>query len=345
MPIFNGWAGDGTMKIFVFLLSAVIGWAAVVPPPQPILKIGLVTETNSPITLSPLGWASVPVVVDLKNKIIFVPAGGGQFAASVVCSNQPVLAVEILAQSGHTNEVEWSTDLINWTPSNVRWVSDGLPVRYYIPQPVERRLYRVWEWNTPPLAQMVVSPLAKLPNATNWVVISPNNTDAEVVLDGSQSSDVENDPLQYFWEEGTNVFATDVNKTTKRLDLGHHTITLKVSDGIATNAASDTVKVIKASEAVDILMDLVRLDDEANLVPRNPRPLLASLEAASASFERGNTISGVNQLQAFQNQVWAQIVPFNQATTNLIQAAQEIIHAVTNSGTAASSRLGQEDRP
>ena len=50
---------------------------------------------------------------------VFVPASGGQFAVSVVFSNQPVLAVEILAPAGHTNEVQWSTDIIPRTRSRL----------------------------------------------------------------------------------------------------------------------------------------------------------------------------------------------------------------------------------
>jgi hypothetical protein len=163
-----------------------------------------------------------------------------------------------------------------------------------------------------------------------------------VVLDASQSSDAENDQLQFAWTEGTNVFATTV-KTTKRVELGHHTITLKVGDGLATASASAQLETLTASTAAEVLIAQVRLV-EVNLGPRDVRSLLATLEAASASLARGNVNSGVNQLQAFQNQVWAQLVSFNQGNTNLIQAAEGIIRAMTISGAVVSPGLEQAGR-
>jgi len=338
--------------LFLFLLGASTGYSAIVPPP-PSLTIGWVTESTLPLTFSPLGSASAPIVVDLKNNVIYAPASGCQFTTVVVCPNQPVLAMEILARVGHTNEVEWTTNLIQWTPSNVRWVSNGKPVRYYLPLPVGGRLYRLRESNATPLAMMAVEPTVgglfslsasdePLPEPAdmNWVVVTPDDTDAELLLDGSPSSDAENDPLEYSWEEGTNVFATDI-KTTRRFPHGQRLITLKVSDGVAISATTAEVETIKASAAVKLLMGQVQHDDLANLIPRNSHPLLATLEAAMSAFERGNRIAGVNQLQAFQNQVRGQLGPLSAAATRLLQAAGEIIHGVTNAGTATATQFGQ----
>src|SRR5439155_19613782 len=50
-----------------------------------------------------------------------------------------------------------------------------------------------------------------------------------------------------------------------------------------------------------------------------------------ASFARGNFTPGINQLQAFQNKVRAQIGPQDNALAdNLIQAVQKIIDAIQN---------------
>jgi len=344
-----------TLALLAILVASIGRLIAVVT--EPPLTISWVTETNSPLTLSPLGSASVPLIVDLRNGTIFVPAGGCQFDVSVVCSNEPVLAVEIAAQKGHTNEVEWSTDLTSWTPSNVRWISDGQLVRYYVSQPLAGAIYRVKEQNAAPFATILVfpltgglsslstpesalgparidgSPLTAPPNSAHWVVISPDGTDAEVVLQGSQSGDAENDPLQSAWEEGTNVFATAANPI-KRLPLGQARLTLKVSDGIVGDAASVTVETIKPSAAVERLMALVSLDKDTNKL----RPLMATLKAAAASFERNDIGSGVNQLEAFTRkllqlqasgqQVLTQRVSFDETTGKLFQAAAEIIHAL-----------------
>jgi hypothetical protein len=59
---------------------------------------------------------------------------------------------------------------------------------------------------------------------------------------------------------------------------------------------------------------------------KNTRPLLATLEAAVASFERGNLNSGINQLKAFQNKVAAQVARVDAGLAGeLIDQAQRII--------------------
>jgi len=56
--------------------------------------------------------------------------------------------------------------------------------------------------------------------------------------------------------------------------------------------------------------------------------LLATLEAALASFERGSLRSGVNQLGAFQNKVRAQVARKEGALAAAwIASAEEIIDA------------------
>jgi hypothetical protein len=62
---------------------------------------------------------------------------------------------------------------------------------------------------------------------------------------------------------------------------------------------------------------------------KNKRPLIATLKAAVASFDRGSLGSGVNQLRAFQNKVLAQIARIDPALADsLIADAQAIIDAV-----------------
>lgn len=82
--------------------------------------------------------------------------------------------------------------------------------------------------------------------------------------------------------------------------------------------------VISGSEAVDRLIQLVETTD---LDGRNKRPLIATLEAARASFDGGNFGSAVSQLEAFQNKVRAQILPRNPtAAAAFIAAAQAFIN-------------------
>jgi len=181
----------------------------------------------------------------------------------------------------------------------------------------------------PPVASANVSPLFAIsPNETNLFILSPNNADATVVLDGSQSSDEDNDPLQFSWyaDGQTNALATGA-LATNQFAVGPHTVQLVVSDGHDTATAQVSFEVITPATAVGQLMLLV---DEANPGSRNKRPLLATLSAAMSSFDGGSPTAALNQLSAFQNKVCAQVAPWNPAlASELIAASQRIADAVS----------------
>jgi Arylsulfotransferase (ASST)/Bacterial Ig domain/Carbohydrate binding domain len=176
--------------------------------------------------------------------------------------------------------------------------------------------------NEPPVARIDVSPLAVFPGITNLVVISPLCASARVVLDGSRSSDVDNDPLEFAWLNGTNIVGT-TQTVTNEFGPGSYEITLVVSDGQVMSTASVALEVITPADAVRVLMLLV---EEAGLESKQATPLLTSLRAAAASFDRCNRISGVNQLGAFQNKVRAQISPLKPALAQqFTDTAQEVM--------------------
>jgi hypothetical protein len=79
----------------------------------------------------------------------------------------------------------------------------------------------------------------------------------------------------------------------------------------------------------ELVEHLIELVSESDL--RHKRPLLASLEAALASIERGNCHSAVGQLLAFQNKVSAQVADTALAT-EWIAAAGQIIAALDCDG-------------
>ncbi len=211
----------------------------------------------------------------------------------------------------------------------VGWVPDlaGNPIGGY-EMPVVFFPVQVVPANNAPVARAVITPLAVLaPDQTNLVVISANNSNAVVLLDGSGSWDAENDPLGYAWsQEGAPApFATSVS-TAAVLEVGSHAIVLTVSDGQAEGTDTLRVDVITAGQATGELMARVQA---SNLAQEDMRPLTAILKAAITAFDRGQQETGINQLGAFQDMVREDIVPVDPALADeFIQTAQAIVAAV-----------------
>jgi hypothetical protein len=172
--------------------------------------------------------------------------------------------------------------------------------------------------NLPPVADA---------SATERTVISGNNSNAVVHLDGSRSSDPDGDALTYSWlvDGGVVPVATGAIADIV-LEVGTHTITLVVDDGLASDSDVIQVNVITAAEAID---EIIAVLNAADLERKNKRPLIASLKAASASFDRGNTTSGANQLNAFLNKLGPQVGRTDPvAAEALRRAVQKVLDAV-----------------
>jgi hypothetical protein len=172
--------------------------------------------------------------------------------------------------------------------------------------------------------------------------ISPNGSNACFVLDGSLSSDPDGDALTYLWFLDGEVVPIAVGvRTTNCLDAGEHTITLVVDDGRCVCSASVTVDVLTGCEAVE---DLIAKVNDASLTRPTKRPLIATLKAACASFERGSFESAMGQLGAFINKVHAQIEPANPDEAALfIRCAQSILDSVNCEEAGASVGPGPPD--
>ena len=118
------------------------------------------------------------------------------------------------------------------------------------------------------------------------------------------------------------------------LPVGTQPLQLAVHDGLAWDTNSLTVEIINAAEAVDRLAATLRSE-----VTR-AQPLVAALNAALASLDRSQPVPAINQLLAFQNQVRGQVSPLDQSLADsLIQAAQQIIDALTGGATNPGGRL------
>jgi PKD repeat protein len=181
-------------------------------------------------------------------------------------------------------------------------------------------------------------------SATISPVISPNGSNAVVVLDASRSSDPDDDALKYFWlvnfsSQAATPFATGIVAIAV-LPVGSQAIELQVGDGVAVTTTTINVEVITASTAVDRLQARVRQQ-----VAR-AQPLTASLQAALAALNRGNRPAGLGELQAFQNKIRAQLSQSDAARArSLIADAQKIITALTEErGDLPKARIVAVDR-
>jgi hypothetical protein len=171
--------------------------------------------------------------------------------------------------------------------------------------------------NTPPVADA---------SATTREVISPNNRNAEVLLDGSRSRDADGDGLTYRWiREGRVVGTTLVTRVV--LPVGRHELRLVVQDGQASAEDILTVRVITAAAATRALMRMV---EDADVPASRERLLLTILRVAEHSFERGHMNAATHQLMVFQKVVQAREGRRTDRATaaRLVRAAQRIIDAI-----------------
>jgi len=180
--------------------------------------------------------------------------------------------------------------------------------------------------NDVPSARISVAPLVtNVPGTTNWVILAAVCADAAVVLDGSASTDVENDQLSYTWLDETNVIATGMI-VTNFLAPGSHELVLQVHDGQVAGTATAAVEVITPAQGVGIVIVLL---SESDLGRRNIQLLVASLKNAAAAFDRCEAKPGANQLEAFKHKVRAQIAPSNpDLAASLIEAVEQVLGAV-----------------
>lgn len=144
---------------------------------------------------------------------------------------------------------------------------------------------------------------------TNLVILSPNNSNAVIYLDGLLSSDADGDTLDFAWFDGVSVIPFAVEGTTRvTLDIGEHAITLQADDGKDMRTSEIMVEVLTPGAAVEALI----LEVSASVLDRNRKsPLLSTLKSAAASFDRGSFSSGTHQLDAFLNSVEAKLKKSN----------------------------------
>jgi hypothetical protein len=149
--------------------------------------------------------------------------------------------------------------------------------------------------NGPPLVRITTeSPLEFLCEPGGCVVIDPLQAGATVRLDAGTCSDPEGDLLTYEWSIDGQVIGTDAC-LSHTLPLGSQTVTLRVSDGTHSAAATVTVEVITPVAAVESLIVMIAdselpaaaqqkiiaiLEDTLTIIPHDPRRADTRLERA-----------------------------------------------------------------
>ncbi len=201
----------------------------------------------------------------------------------------------------------------------------------------------VREVNHAPVAKAQAFGLSMIySNGTNTAV-SPNNTDATVILDGTLSTDAEQGLLHFLWlEQGVaRPLATGMIASVT-LPIGTHSILLRVDDGAATNTDLIRVSIITAESATIQIEDMI---NASSLSQKSLRPLLKKLEDAIGEFnhlekKKDKMERGLQDLEDFQNKVCVQITPTAPALSEaLIQAAQRIIDSVNSVATKKKPRF------
>ena len=143
-----------------------------------------------------------------------------------------------------------------------------------------------------------------------------------VCLDGRNSEDPDGDDLTFEWSIGGEVIGREAS-VSRRLSLGMHVVTLRVSDGIETDATTITVEVIMPADAVAGLIELVEASD---LPPRTKQRVIAILEDTISiivhDLRRADT-----RLEKAQRRIRLLLAREDPALANLIiDALGQIIH-------------------
>ncbi len=150
--------------------------------------------------------------------------------------------------------------------------------------------------NQPPVADASASPLQ---------VISRNNVNAAVTLDGSRSTDPNGDQLSYTWFADGNLttpIGAGVTETVT-FRVGVHEVVLVVNDGQASDSDTIVVEVIGLAGAIGPITDRIKGLD---LPSGYKKELIHKLEVAANAIEVGDFTRALQQLRVVHNKITAQ---------------------------------------
>ncbi|HKS38875.1 MAG TPA: Ig-like domain-containing protein [Verrucomicrobiae bacterium] len=147
--------------------------------------------------------------------------------------------------------------------------------------------------NHPPVADASASPAR---------VISPNNLNARVALDGSRSSDPDADMLTYTWFADGNM-ATPIGTGitgSVTFNVGTHRVALVVNDGRVTDADDVTVRVIKLSQAIN---EIIAFVEGSNLSRNLKKEIIHNLTDAARDCDRGKFRQALEGLRSLKRKI------------------------------------------
>ena len=116
------------------------------------------------------------------------------------------------------------------------------------------------------------------------------------------------------------------------MPVGSYNVVLVVADSSSSSAASVELQVASGAELVG---ELIHAIQTSGLPPNSQNALIASLQSAINSFDKMNFNAAINQLNAFENKVHAQLSRTNpELAALLLGQADDIINAMNgyNSG-------------
>jgi hypothetical protein len=162
----------------------------------------------------------------------------------------------------------------------------------------------------------------------DYYAISPDNRTAKVIFDGSHCEDEFYLPIECVWSAQAAGFPVPFTITnlmaTNTFDIGFHTGTLQLSDGVVGSSPwSFPFEVITAGQAVDELIKALPID---GISSGQRQAMVRILSAAALNFNRRQMNQGCAQLETYKFFVEKMNLD-NSTTTQLLQPAQEIINA------------------
>jgi len=179
--------------------------------------------------------------------------------------------------------------------------------------------------NDAPIARIQIENTVRFLDSPAIITLDAN---AIVILDGSQSLDVENDPLTYTWFVGEPAvaFANGI-RVTNEVATGSYVFQLQVSDGELTGTAQAPLDVLTPCDAIGLLVLRIEESSHPNGIKK---PLVDALDESCNHFDKGRIAMGIESLEIFQDKVAAKLGDVDPAFAELlIDAAQTLIDAVS----------------